>query len=178
MKTYVITLSKTFPTGHDREGAETYNKAKMLNGIREMHVPVTGGSYYVPGWQPHTKMHTIRTNYDLWYKRFEEINRGEACLSIREWSGRPYWSPQVEICRLTKEDGIGLQRILFYPTQTWKDLVPETSFRFGDKDNDHLVDLMSIANGDGLSFEDWKSWFKGTDMSKPLAIIQFTSYRY
>jgi hypothetical protein len=38
--------------------------------------------------------------------------------------------------------------------------------------------LENIAVNDGLSYEDWREWFKDYDLSKPLAIIQFTKYRY
>ena len=38
--------------------------------------------------------------------------------------------------------------------------------------------LENIAYNDGLSFEDWKEWFKKYDISKKLAIIHFTKFRY
>lgn len=160
MKTYVITLSQVFPTTHPKAGIPTGFKHSLqatLNGWGDLRF---------------AKLHTIRANYPLWAKRFEQIERGEACLSIRQWSGKPYASKQVEIGRLTKEDGIGLQKLSFdskavcplcHPTidgsaRMWQ---PET-----------------IAANDGLYFVDWQCWFDKYDLSKPLAIIHFTGFRY
>ena len=36
----------------------------------------------------------------------------------------------------------------------------------------------AVLSNDGLSFEDWEDWFRGYDLSKPLAIIHFTKFRY
>ena len=36
---------------------------------------------------------------------------GEACLSIRQWADKPYRSTQVEIARLGKDDGVGIQKL-------------------------------------------------------------------
>ena len=97
MKTYVLMLSQFFPAYHPKAGSSTDFKNKLQAALN--------------GWSDLTfaKLHTIRANYPLWKKRFEQIERGEACLSIRQWSGKPYASKQVEIARLTKDDGIGLQ---------------------------------------------------------------------
>jgi hypothetical protein len=35
-----------------------------------------------------------------------------------------------------------------------------------------------LAKNDGLSLDDFKEWFKGYDLSKPLALIHFTKFRY
>lgn len=70
MKTYVITLSKKFPATHKRHGEPTYFWERF-----------SSPSFTRP------KLHTIRANFDLWYKRFEKIVAGEACLSVREWTG-------------------------------------------------------------------------------------------
>ena len=44
-----------------------------------------------------------------------------------------------------------------------------------DRFNSSQVPL-HLSNNDGLDFDDWKEWFKGYDLSKPLAIIHFTKY--
>ena len=97
MKTYVITLSKTFPATHKRHGEPTYFRDKF--------------SYPDSKGMVSKKLHTIRANYDLWAKRFQKIAAGEACLSVRQWTGAPYRSKQEELARLTREDGIGIQRL-------------------------------------------------------------------
>ena len=35
-----------------------------------------------------------------------------------------------------------------------------------------------LAKNDGLSLEEFKEWFKGYDLSQPMAIIHFTRFRY
>jgi hypothetical protein len=70
MKTYVITLSKTFGVKHPKYG--------MPTGFRELY-------------EEGIKIHTIRANYPLWKERFESIKDGEACLSLRQWSDKPRW---------------------------------------------------------------------------------------
>lgn len=117
------------------------------------------------------KLHTIRANYPLWAKRFEQINRGEACLSIRLWTGKPYASKQVEIARLTKEDGIGIQKLTF-------DNNDIEAFNLPEINDDHTWQLEDIAENDGLDIFSWLDWFKDYDLSQPMAIIHFTKFRY
>ena len=157
MKIYVLTLSKVFPTTHKRKGEPTNFAHKVEAAINK--------------WNDHElKNHTIRANYELWKKRFEEIDAGRACLSIRQWTGKPYASKQVEIVRLTHEDGIGIQMLRF--ETLWGNercLIGYTGYE---------VSFENIANNDGLSYDDWQDWFKDYDLSKPLAIIHFTKFRY
>lgn len=92
MKTYVITLSEKSPTTHPRKGQETEFGRLFLNG---------------------KKIHTIRGNFPLWEKRLKEVQEGRAVLSVRQWTGVPYRSPQKELRRLTAEDGVGVQNLSF-----------------------------------------------------------------
>lgn len=162
MKTYVITLSRKFPATHPRAGQPTGFFDKFIAGQADSR----------KGWLVSPKLHTIRANYDLWKKRFEQIAAGEACLSVRQWSGAPYRSKQVEIARLTRLDGIGIQRLSFD-----QDRDGCVSYKFFDIDG-HYADINDVANNDGLTFDDWREWFKNYDLTKPLAIIHFTKFRY
>ena len=160
MKTYVITLSAVFPKTHSRAGQPTDFAEKFRK----------------------TKLHTIRANYPLWFKRFEQIDDGEACLSVRQWTGLPYRSKQIEIARLTKDDGISLQRLDF---TTDRDGNVLAFFRFSDAiqhigkfHHPAYPTYTNLANNDGLSLADWREWFKGYDLTKPLAVIQFTKFKY
>ena len=112
------------------------------------------------------KIHTIRANYELWSKRIKEVQAGRAVLSVRQWTGNPYASHQEEIAKLTAADDVGIQRLDIFDLMR-----PE-------KVDGRLVDLMDLAHNDGLSFSDWYHWFKGYDLSKPMAIIHFTKFRY
>ena len=96
MKTYVITLSRHFLAYHKRAGEETHFKEKFIlgQGLTDYDTPSMA------------KLHTIRANFPLWEKRIKEIQNGHAVLSIRQWTGKPYLSKQVEIARLTAGDGV------------------------------------------------------------------------
>lgn len=145
-------LSKVFPATHPRAGQPTDFREKFLAAINRDPIE----------W---LKKHTMR-------KRFEQIDKGEACLSVRQWTGKPYRSKQFELARLTREDGIGLQKLSFD-----KDRDGCILFNYFDIDG-RFANIEDVANNDGLSFSDWREWFKDYDFSKPLAIIQFTKFRY
>lgn len=160
MKTYVLTLSKVFPAYHLRKGEPTNFRAAFNAGQSLKKDTDTFCEF--------PKIHTIRDNYELWAKRFEEIDRGEAQISIRQWSGKPYHSKQEIICNLTKADGIGIQKMFVCGSET---IYP----KFVDN---CYVDTETIANNDGLSDFDWLNWFKRCDIKEPLAVIHFTKFRY
>ena len=153
MKKYVITLSQVFPVTHCRKGEPTGFKDAFLQGQND----VFDG-----------KHHTIRANYDLWKKRFKEIEAGNACLCIRQWSGKPYRSKQVEIAVLTKEDGIGLQKMTVAGCSVIHPIFVDT----------HSISADELAHNDGLSSVDWRNWFSRYDLTEPLAVIQLTKFRY
>ncbi|WP_455252980.1 hypothetical protein [Prevotella melaninogenica] len=151
MKKYIITLSKFFLKQHIRAGEETGFKDSFLKG---------------------KKVHTIRANYNLWEARIKEVQEGKAVLSIRQWSGLPYRSKQDEITELSKEDGVGIQKLTFN-----KDSNGEFFLEDFDIDGKY-IDFDKLAANDGLLTEDWYRWFKKYDLSKPMAVIHFTSFRY
>ena len=164
MKTYVITLSRHFLANHKRAGEETHFKEKFLlgQGLTDYDAPSMA------------KIHTIRANYPLWEKRIKEVQEGRAVLSIRQWTGKPYRSKQVEIAMLTAKNGVGVQKAR---------IMPEANFLIAiDENYDKYLctadEIEKIAQNDGLSIEDWKEWFRGYDLSKPKAIIHFTKFRY
>lgn len=171
MKTYYLTLSQKFPAKHPRKGEPTKFKEQLINAIFGNKGWDIQSAYPNTG----TKLHTIRANYPLWKKRFEKIEKGEACLSIRQWSGKPYASKQVEIACLTKEDGIGIQKMEFlgYQEGYRKDAGIWIAGRVISYD-----ERERIAINDGLTLEDWDAWFAKYDKTQPLAIIHFTSFRY
>ena len=176
MKTYVLTLSKTFPKWHPRAGELTYFKEKFEQA---QAITKAGKSPCVLPYPDFIdpKYHTLRGNYERWEKIFEQIDQGEACLVLKQWSGVPYRSKQETIAVLTKEDGIGLQKLQF----------KELPFA-GEKrayelyiDGEIVCKIMPLATNDGLSYEDWLAWMTKApkaDLSKPLAIIHFTKFRY
>lgn len=146
MKTYVITLSKTFLKGHKREGEPTDFAEKLRK----------------------QKIHTIRGNYLLWSERIGEVMSGAACLSIRQWSGKPYRSKQIELAVLTNKDGVGIQFLNIHPESDFTCIIDDVG----------KISSERIANNDGLSLEDWKEWFRRDDLKRTMSIIHFTKFRY
>lgn len=155
MKKYIITLSRVFPVTHPRKGEPT----GFEDALRK------------------TKMHTIRANFEFWEKRFKEIDAGRACLVIRQWTGKPYASKQRELCVLTKEDGIGLQKLTIHKQMNPVYVAMDTYIYVDGRLQNSMFEVQ-LSNNDGLSLRDWEMWFKDYDLSKPLAIIHFTKFRY
>lgn len=159
MKTYVLMLSKYFPAKHALSGTRTWFAQKVLAAVNK-------DDLY------RKKIHTIRDNYPLWKQRIEQVQSGLAILSIRQWSGKPYCSKQIEIVRLGKDDGVGIQQLTFGSDRYAEFSLSKT------KVDGHFCDPVTLAFNDGLLNESWREWFKNYDLSKPMAIIHFTPYRY
>ena len=155
MKTFVVTVSRTFPKTHKRAGEQTYFADKISCAV---FCPgdCSDCNFHKP------KVHTIRANYELWEKRAKQINDGKAILSIRYWSGLPYRSPQVELCNIEE---IGLQKLDNPTNFVWAEID-------GKKCN-----WEDVAKNDGLSFDDFCEWFK-VRQNSPMAVIHFTGFRY
>lgn len=141
---FVLSVSRRFPSYHSSAGMETRFIEKNL--------------------YTKEKLHTIRTNYDLWEKRINMINKGGAILSLRNWEGRQYYSKQFEFLRLSY---VGIQMLTF-PTNSLVDSHVDSGF----------VDSHIIATNDGLDYCDFENWFSHYDLSKPMAIIHFTGLSY
>ena len=153
-KTYPITLSKAFPTTHPRHGQPTNFRVK---------------------YEQRAKIHTIRANFPWWDKRFDDIYDSEAVLSLRQWSGKPYHSVQELVADLGASDLIGLQELVFVDGDIMKPHV----VRGGDTKTELVpVTVQDLTTNDGLSVEDWLDWFNGYDLTKSMAIIHLTEFRY
>lgn len=162
MKTYVLIISETFPKHHILAGENTDFKAKIA-ALK--------------------KIHTIRGNYELWRKRVEEINKGEAILSLRVWTGRPYFSKQKEVSTYSK---LGIEPIEISPDLECclVGTVQKSKCFYWETVSKSLrsfpLSFDQIAINDGLSQMLFKSWFsktKDTD-KKDMCIIHFTDFRY
>ena len=148
MKTYVITLSKTFPAYHPRKGEDTFFLSAVLCG---------------------TKKHTIRANYDWWKKRLDEVNVGRAVLSLRQWTGKPYNSKQKEFAELTS---LAYQEFEFKYLSGQGCVTPLVDGKIIDPD-----DFIDLCENDGLVNSDFLSWFKYPKPFKGI-MIHFTDLRY
>ena len=167
-------IAESFPKWHSRAGEPTY----FVDKIQNAEVPITNpfwGADLLPEREVIKKLHTFRDDYAKWRKRFDKIERGEACLSVRVWAGVPYRSDQRVICNLGKDDGIGLQLLQFHEpgkTFTW----------VGEPHVDgKRVGVAQFANNDGLTVEDWIRWLleaPKSDLTQDFALIQLTDFRY
>lgn len=166
MKTYIITLSERFPTTHPRKGQKTNFEHLFLSK---------------------KKIHTIRRNILRWENIIRQVQRGKAILSVRKWTGKPYWSNQVEISRLTAKDEIGIQKVVFSRSE-WEENDGQ-HFCFWAEVDGKEISLNNIAQNDGFSdCDDYISWFDPEiEKQKPdkegwkhleLAVIHFTKFRY
>lgn len=154
IKTYVLTVSEFFPKTHNKSGLPTGFIDKIGSKI---------------------KKHTIRGNYPLWRKRIEEIQKGNAVLSIRYWIGKPYNSKQKEVYVLDKNSGIGVQALYFDFNRILEPFISSEDSK--DKIQTYLS-THEIAKNDGLNYPDFAEWFKGYDLNEPMAIVHFTDERY
>lgn len=136
-KTYVLTVSESFPKSHPKAGELTHFVDKIASG---------------------DKIHTIRKNSKLWANRAEKINSGEAVLSVRVWTGKPYRSKQKEVFSFDK---IGTE--------------------FINVKKKHKYDIYTLGNtfakNDGLSVVDFNNWFDFRP-DEVYIIIHFTGFRY
>ncbi len=151
LKTYVITMMIKFPKVGIVVPKPTGFKKKILSG---------------------DKKHTIRQNYKFWKKRIDEINAGRAILSVRQWSGKPYQSKQVEIKQF-KQGEIGYERIIMF------DNAQELAVNTGtDKGYVYLSNkkILTVAKNDGVPIDLFRKFFKGGVLDG--IIIHFTKLRY
>jgi hypothetical protein len=154
MITYVLTISETFPKTHKRAGQ---------------------GTGFPLSIKHYEKIHTIRSNYALWKKRFEKIDKGLAILVLKVWVGKPYGkgSTQHSIFKYDNTWGIGIEKLEFHKN---KDEIP--CIKYPLVNNYAEPNIETIAQNDGLSWPDFKEWFRTYDLDNELAIIHFTDFRY
>lgn len=145
-----LKVSKMFPCTHPRKGELTNFREKILSG---------------------EKIHTIRSNYDYWKKKIDMVNSGEAVLVLEQWVDRPYWSKVEDFMLFNSDSGIGVQKIQF-PSR------PHNDYFAPLIDDKYYVNFGSLIKNDGLEPVSFDDWFKNYDLSKPMAIIHFTEFRY
>lgn len=150
-KRVMISLSKTFPKTHKRAGVKTFFVRSINNG---------------------TKIHTIRTGYERWRHNLDKVINGTHIVSLRQWTGVPYRSPQDEITLLTD---VGYERIsMSYDPDTGK---VKAVINGRPYDN-----VEQIARNDGLKWDDFVDYFfgKGAHNARLFqgVIIHFTKFRY
>lgn len=172
IKRYRLGVSRIFPTTHPRKGEQTYFVEKIMCAIdyKSNRYPI----YFS------TKSHTVRRNYKLWEKRMKKVKEGKAVIDIYYWEkpgGRfVEGNRKIVFATLDKDSGCGVQKIELIESEE-----KQMSIAIDDRImcvRDHNDFHSTLAKNDGLLLEDFKAWFKGYDLSEPMAIIHFTKFRY
>lgn len=188
MKTYVIILSSAFPTTHPRGGKATLFATAFRNGQSCRKCDENKPALCIRDCFALRKIHTLRADIPVWEKRIAQILTGEAILSIRQWTGKPYRSKQVELARLTAEDGVGIQRAVVSRSE-WEEYDNKTHYCYWVTVEGKEIAIDDIAKNDGFTDPlDYVMWFdRDIEKQKPdkdgwkhleLAIIHFTPFRY
>lgn len=177
----VVTLSKTFFPNHPRKGQETGFKAKVTDG---------------------RKVHTCRCNYEHWRAKMEKITSPGGVLSVRQWSGEPYRSPQEVIADIpagvTGVQKLELRRercvVNHFAEETAKAVATTTYYDWTAQVDGRGVPVEILAENDGLTVDDFKAWFApafdaaekkypelaaaASALTLDFAVIHFTKKRY
>jgi hypothetical protein len=170
----LLILSSQFMKDHTRAGEPTHFKEQIEIGLGKYeqmaYFPEPGKTVNVNT----AKLHTLRAKYKEWEAKIARVNRGEAVLRVVTWAGAPYRTPWVDVCILTKDDGVGVQKVQFDARNIG--VYPVIVTR--EDGSTVQIDPPYIAKNDGLSLVDMVAWFKEYDLTEPLAIIHFTKFRY
>jgi hypothetical protein len=183
IKIYRLPLSRVFPATHPKAGEPTYFEYKIRKAI--------GISCVCRYCDP--KFHTIRAiNPDAkktWFDKIKEVQEGNAVLVVYEWNEKPY---SKDGCTNLFVFGTGAVKEFIdelLSTERYRTAIPVIDNGIGVRAikfitestinaNGKLILSEDLARNDGLSEPDFRAWFKGCDLSSPMAIIHFTKFRY
>ena len=173
----IITLAKIFNVPDPKAGKRT--------GFAEM---VKAGK----------KIHTCRENYPYWKGKIDTLKENGGQLCVREWTGRPYRSTQVDVVELDSSlvevERLDIRR-KERPRKKESIYIPEVhleDFEFSIGGKPVGADVMQrVAENDGFTrLEDFLIYFDLTFRHTPpdeeggdtktltLAIIHFRPFRY
>ena len=191
VKIYRMSISKVFPATHPRARENTFFREKIMAALG-LHQELRKECFQEP--KPN-KLHTCRSNYELWKKRIDEVNAGNAVLVLYEWKGKPYSKdgtnnlfvfgnektkgfmlelenmPEYENKIFICDSKLGIQKLTFEKNAKYPSIIDLFS-------DGKYINYLQLSNNDGLSMKDFEDWFKRYDLSKPMAIIHFTNFRY
>lgn len=186
---YAVPCSTRFPSTHYRKGERTWFVEKIKNQLCDYKETVV--TCYDENYKEtdilisERKLHTIRNNKNnVWTKRMKKVLDGKAVIDLFYWKlpgGR--WTKgneQIVFATLDKDSGCGVQELGFYYTEFDGAMIDKPCLILDTEDcqDDTPLDITELAKNDGLSIDEFKSWFKGYDLSEPLAIIHFGHFRY
>lgn len=165
-------VSTRFPKTHPKAGELTFFKQKILLALmRQKNPQLKINAQDANGVELEPKFHTCRANLKLWKDRISEVLEGRAVIELFEWEDKPYRSKQIVFATLDKDSGCGVQELIFSQEYEDKGLL-------APKVNNRVLCILELSKNDGLDWVDFRAWFKNYDISEPMAIIHFTSFRY
>ena len=106
LKQSPLILSSQFQKSHPRAGEPTFFHDKICIGLSLDLINHSTENFIA-------KLHTIRADFSGWVEKVAAVNRGEAVLRVVTWSGVPYRSPWLDVAILTKDSGVGVQKLEF-----------------------------------------------------------------
>ena len=163
-KKAILTLSKRFMKDHPRAGEPTGFREKVLSG---------------------EKIHTCRlhTSKGWWEGIIQNLRRQGGELHLRQWTGKPYASPQ-ETLKILPSAAVHTQLL----TLSVRHIPERGAIAYGASVEGRQVPLELLAKNDGLTFQDYIDWFRPlldrvTDPKTgcgevTLTIIHFTEFSY
>lgn len=119
------------------------------------------------------KIHTVRSNPQYWQKKIATLKEKGGILCLRQWSDKPYRSPQETILEVPAEL-VEVQTLVLN-----REKVEKYRANINGKD----IEIDQIAKNDGLSSINFINWFspmfdKAGTNELTFAIIHFTKFRY
>lgn len=149
----VVTLTKEFFREHPKAGKPTHFAKSVKEGI---------------------KIHTCRDNYEYWAKKIEALKAANGTLCIREWSGKPYRSPQDTIEEIPSERvHVSTLTLTRLPGARYEAIVDGKE-----------IDIRALATNDGFSdVRDFTAFLNPVfkmhgENTVKLAIIHFNEFEY
>lgn len=173
----ILTLAKVYSSPHPKAGQPT-RFAEMVKSGR--------------------KLHTCRDNYPYWKDKLDSLKNNGGTLCVREWTGRPYRSPQGNVIELDA-NLVEIERLEIHrrerPAKKQRYYVPDIhpeDFTFSIDGHPLAGDTpQRIAENDGfVSLEDFLTYFDlqfnkaDPDADDPgvktltFALIHFRPFRY
>lgn len=149
----VVILSKVYFSEHPKAGQPT-NFAELVKSGK--------------------KIHTCRDNRDYWVKKIEALKDADGTLCIREWTGKPYRSPQGTIAEIPASTA-------HVSTLT---LTRCPKSRYVATIEGREIDIRTLAHNDGFSdVKDFTAFLDPIfnmhgENTVELAIIHFNEFTY
>jgi hypothetical protein len=164
----VITFSRQFPKGHPRAGEPTYFVEKVLTSLLKQGIYTNYQSLLLLNQDKINDTKSKLTALDVsrfWDSLHKTTELGSKphtirsghrwkagdMASLRVWSGIPYNSPQIIFA-----PDVEIKKVYHFEID---ENPPGYTAHINSKPV-YSKNLSVVANSDGLSYDDFKSWFK------------------